>query len=274
MSAIAATPQAAATVPARRRRRSWALVRHSAVLARRGLINTLRTPEALADVTIQPVIFLLLFTYVFGGAIADGSRHEYLEFLVPGILAQTIAMGGVSIGVNLNTDITKGVFDRFRSLPIARSAPLVGAVLADVIRYVIVCVVLLGSGYALGFSAHTGVAEVLAGCLLAVAFALCFCWMSVFIGMVARTSGAVQGIMFLLILPLTFGSSTFVAPETMPGWLQSFVDVNPLTHLIGAERGLLLGAPMGSHLLWTFVWMAGLLAVFVPLALRAYGRRA
>jgi oleandomycin transport system permease protein len=219
------------------------------------------------------VIFLLLFTYVFGGAIANGSQHDYLQFLVPGILAQTIAMGGVAIGVNLNTDISKGVFDRFRSLPIARSAPLVGAVFADVIRYVLVCVVLLGFGAILGFRPETGAPEVLAGCLLAVGFALCFCWTSVFVGMLARTSGAVQGLMILIVLPLSFGSSTFVPQSTMPGWLQSFVDVNPLTQLIGAERALLLGEPMGSHLLWTFAWMAGLLAVFVPLALRAYARR-
>jgi oleandomycin transport system permease protein len=256
------------------RRRPLALLRHSAVLARRGLVNTIRTPEALIDVTIQPLIFLLLFTYVFGGAIAaNGSQQDYLRFLLPGILAQTIAMGSVAIGTNLNTDIEKGVFDRFRSLPIARSAPLVGAVLADVIRYVIVCVVLLGTGYALGFRADGTVLEVLAGCVLAVAFALCFCWVSVFVGLVARTSGAVQGILFLFILPLSFGSSTFVPASTMPGWLQAFVDVNPLTHLIGVERALLTGGALGSHLTWMLVWMAGLLATFVPLALRAYGRR-
>jgi len=182
-------------------------------------------------------------------------------------------MGGIAIGVNLNTDIDKGVFDRFRSLPIARSAPLVGAVLADIVRYVIVCVVIVGFGYVLGYRAGTSAPEVLAGCLLAVAFALCFCWGAVFVGMVARTPGAVQGIMMLLVLPLSFASSTFVPTATMPSWLQTFVDVNPLTHLIGAERALLGGAAMGSHLLWTFAWMAGLLAVFVPLALRAYARR-
>jgi oleandomycin transport system permease protein len=147
MSALA-IPAPAAAATARPRR--FALLRHSLVLARRGLITTLRTPEALADVTAQPIIFLLLFTYVFGGAISGGSQHDYLQFLLPGILAQTIAMGGIAIGVNLNTDIDKGVFDRFRSLPIARSAPLVGAVLADIVRYVIVCVVIVGFGYVLG----------------------------------------------------------------------------------------------------------------------------
>jgi oleandomycin transport system permease protein len=272
VSTLVTTANAASAGTARKGRR-FALLRHSAVLAKRGLINTLRTPEALIDVTLQPIIFLLLFTYVFGGAISGGSQHDYLQFLLPGILAQTIAMGGVAIGVNLNTDIGKGVFDRFRSLPIARSAPLVGAVLADILRYVLVCVVILGFGYVLGFRAETNALEVLGGCLLAVGFALCFCWIPVFVGMIARTSGAVQGILFLLILPLSFGSSTFVPSSTMPGWLQAFVDVNPLTHLIGAERHLLLGAPLGDHLVWVLVWMAGLLVVFVPLALRAYGRR-
>jgi oleandomycin transport system permease protein len=249
------------------------LVRHSAVLARRSLINTWRTPEALADVTIQPIIFLLLFTYVFGGAIGHGSQHAYLQFLLPGILGQTIAMSGVAIGVNLNTDVQKGVFDRFRSLPIARAAPLTGAVLADMARYALLCVVMIGFGYVLGFRASTDVLHVLLACALAVAFALCMCWASVFVGMKARTPGAVQGLMILIVLPLSFGSSAFVSPDSMPGWLKSFTDVNPLTHLVGAERALLLGDPMGSHLAWTFAWMAALVAVFVPLALAAYKRK-
>jgi oleandomycin transport system permease protein len=249
------------------------MLRHSAVLARRSLVNTWRTPEALVDVTLQPIIFLLLFTYVFGGAIADGSQHEYLQFLLPGILGQTIAMAGVSIGVNLNQDVEKGIFDRFRSLPIGRSVPLVGAVLADMARYVVLCVVMIGFGYVLGFRATTSAPEVLLACLLAVAFALCMCWGSVFVGMKARTPGAVQGLMFLIVLPLSFGSSAFVSPDSMPGWLRTFTDVNPITHLVGAERALLLGNPMGSHLAWTFAWMAILLVAFVPLALRAYRRR-
>jgi oleandomycin transport system permease protein len=249
------------------------LLRHSAILARRSLIRTWRTPEALVDVTLQPVIFLLLFTYVFGGAISGGSQQEYLQFLLPGILAQTIAMAGVAIGVNLNTDVEKGIFDRFRSLPIGRAAPLVGAVLADMARYAVLCFVMLGFGYVLGFRATTSVPEVLLACVLAVAFALCLCWASVFVGMKARTPGAVQGLMVLIVLPLSFGSSAFVSPDSMPGWLETFTNVNPLTHLVGAERALLLGDPMGSHLLWTFAWMGILLVAFVPLALRAYRKR-
>jgi oleandomycin transport system permease protein len=250
------------------------LARHSAALAKRNLIGVLRNPEALLDVTIQPMIFILLFTYVFGGAISGGSQHEYLQFLLPGILAQTIAFGGVAIGVNLNSDIEKGVFDRFRSLPISRAAPLVGAVLADVVRYVLLCVITIGFGYIIGFRAETDVFQVLAACVLAVGFALCLCWISVYIGMKARTPGAVQGILFLAIFPLTFGASTFVPVDTLPDWLQTFTEVNPLTHLVDSLRGLLLGGVEASDVLWTLGWMGAILALFVPLALRAYARRA
>ncbi|MFC7528443.1 ABC transporter permease [Actinoplanes sp. GCM10030250] len=251
-----------------------AIARHSAALAHRSLIKTIRTPEALIDVTIQPVIFLLLFTYLFGGAIGDGDRHAYLQFLLPGMLAQSLAMGGVALGQNLNADIEKGVFDRFRSLPISRSAPLVGAVLADVVRYLTVCVVMLAFGSVMGFRVETGAVPAVAAVALSIGFGLCFCWISVWVGMLARTSGAVQGIMFLLVLPLTFGSNVFVETDTLPGWLQAFVQVNPMTPLVGTIRGLLVGGPVAEHLIVTLLWMAGLLVVFVPLALRAYARRA
>lgn len=269
MSAIAATAPAGSE----RATRPFALVRHSLTIAWRSLINTRRTPEALIDVTLQPALFLLVFTYIFGGAIAHGSQHDYLQFLLPGLLGQSIALGGVAIGVNLSRDLEKGIFDRFRSLPIGRSVPLVGAVIADVVRYAILTVVMLAFGYALGFRAQTGVLSVVAACVLAVAFALCLCWISVWIGMLARTSGAVQGIVFLIVFPLSFGSSTFVDPSTMPAALEWFANVNPLSQLVDAVRALLLGGPAGEHVLWTFVSMAGLLIVFVPLALRAYGRR-
>ncbi|WP_328477936.1 ABC transporter permease [Actinoplanes sp. NBC_00393] len=251
-----------------------ALARHSGALAHRSLIKTLRTPEALIDVTIQPVIFLLLFTYLFGGAIADGNRHAYLQFLLPGMLAQSLAMGGVALGQNLNADIEKGVFDRFRSLPVSRSAPLVGAVLADVVRYLSVCVALLSFGTIMGFRVETGFVPALAAVALSIGFGLCFCWISVWVGMMVRTPGAVQGIMFLLVLPLTFGSNVYVAPETLPGWLQAFVQVNPITPLVETIRGLLVSGPVAGPLTTTLTWMAGLLVVFVPLALRAYSRRA
>src|ERR1700754_286905 len=251
-----------------------AQVRHSAALAKRSLIKTVRTPEALIDVTLQPVIFLLIFTFLFGGAIAGGDRHAYLQFLLPGMLAQSLAMGGIALGQNLNADIEKGVFDRFRSLPVARSAPLVGAVAADIVRYLTVCVVMLGFGAIMGFRVETGFLPAVAAVALSIGFGLCFCLVSVWVGMMVRTPGAVQGIMFLLIFPLSFGSNVFVQTSTLPGWLQAFVHANPITPLVGTIRGLLLGGPVANHLVLTLAWMAGLLVVFVPLALRAYSRRA
>jgi oleandomycin transport system permease protein len=249
-------------------------IKHALVLAKRSLIKLTRTPEQLIDVTLQPVIFLLLFTYIFGGAIGGGSQHDYLQFLLPGLLGQSIAMAGVALGQNLNADIEKGVFDRFRSLPISRSAPLVGAVLADVVRYFVLCAVFLGFGTLMGFRIETSPIAATAAFGVSIAFALCFCWISVFVGMVARTSGSVQGIMFLLVLPLSFGSNTFVSTGTLPGWLQAFVKVNPISHLVSTVRGLMIGGPVASNLLWTLAWMAVLLVAFVPLALRAYRRRA
>lgn len=246
---------------------------HSLVLAKRSLIKTFRTPEALIDVTLQPIIFLALFTYIFGGAISGGSQQQYLQFLLPGMMGQLIAMASVSIGQNLNQDIEKGVFDRFRSLPIARSAPLVGAVLADVVRYLLLFVITMATGLLMGFRPENWVG-VFAALGIAMGFALCFCWVSVFVGMIARTSGAVQGIMFLVVLPLGFASSTYVQTSTMPGWMQGFVANNPITHLVDTVRGLMIGGPVATPLAWTLVWMAGLLVVFVPLALRAYRRRA
>ncbi len=248
--------------------------RHALVLAKRNLIKTTRTPEQLIDVTIQPMIFLLLFVFVFGGALGGGDRHQYLQYLLPGLLAQGIALGSISLGQNMNSDIEKGVFDRFRALPIARSAPLVGAVAADFVRYLLVCVITLVFGVALGFRIETNVVAMLAGILLALGFALCFCWVSLWVGLKARTAGAVQGIMFLMIFPLSFGSSVFANPKTMPGWLQAWNHVNPITKLVDAIRGLFVGGPVATNVLATLGWMAGLLAVFVPLAMRAYKRRA
>jgi oleandomycin transport system permease protein len=258
--------------PAGTQRRGFRLVRHSLALARRSLIKTARTPEALIDVTLQPALFLVIFVYIFGGAIS-GSTHAYLQFLLPGILAQTIATGAIAIGVNLNTDIAKGVFDRFRSLPIPRSAPLLGAVLGDVVRYVIVTISTVGMGYIMGFRMLTNPLSAIGGCLLAVLFALCLSWLPVFVGMKVRTPGAVQGIMFVLILPLSFASNVFVGTASLPSWMRGFVEVNPITHLVGAMRALFLGTPVGSHVWWTLAWCVAFVVVFMPLALRAYRKK-
>lgn len=265
-------PQDPSAQPYAEAARPLALVRHSAALAKRSLIKLTRTPEAFIDVTIQPIIFILLFTYVFGGAIA-GSTHDYLQSLLPGILAMTVATT-ITIGVNLNSDMEKGVFDRFRSLPIGRSAPLLGAVFADVVRYLSICIVTIGFGYLIGFRIQTNAISAVGGCLVAISFAICLSWLSVFIGMKARSSGAVQGLTFLIILPLSFGSNVFVPTDSLPSWMQTFVSINPLTQLVATMRGLFLGGPVAGPLGWTVLWMIGLVAVFMPLALRAYQKKA
>lgn len=257
-----------------RQPRQFRQVRYALVLAKRNVIKITRAPEQLIDVTLMPIIFLLLFNYVLGGAIGGSiGGGNYLQYLLPGILAQTLAMSSVAIGQNMNADIEKGVFDRFRSLPIGRAIPLVGAVLAEFFRYVTVCAITIGFGYVLGFRVETTALAALAAVGLCVAFALAFAWLSVWVGMLVRTSGSVQGILMMLVMPLTFGSNVFVKASSMPGWLQAFVKVNPLSHLVSSVRGLLLGGPVASDVGWTFAWIAGLLVVFFPLALRAYSRR-
>ena len=247
-------------------------VRHSLTLAWRTLLRIRRTPEQLLDVTLQPPIFILLFVYVFGGAIS-GTQHDYLQYVLPSLMVQTAVFGTIAIGANLNDDIKNGVFDRFRSLPISRSAPLVGAVLGDVVRYSIAIVVTLGFGMALGFRVGTDPLQAFAACLLVLGFALCLCWVFIFIGMLVRESGAVQGLGFLVLFPLTFGSTTFVKADTMPGWLQAWVKVNPVTHLNEAVRSLMTGGPVAGPLAWSVGWAMVFLVVFAPLAVRAYRRK-
>jgi len=253
--------------------RPFAVVRHNLALAGRAVMKIRRTPEQLFDVTLQPIVFVVMFVYLFGGAIA-GSTHAYLQFVLPGIIVQSVLFSTVSIGVNLNTDIQKGVFDRFRSLPIARSAPLIGAVLAELVRYSVSIACTLAFGMVLGFRVHTGPLRVLAGCLLIEIFCLSLAWAAVLIGMLVRQPGAVQGIGFLVMFPLTFGSSMFVQAATMPGWLQAWVKVNPVTHLVEAVRGLMTGGAVAWPATQSLLWSAGMLLVFAPLAVRAYRRRA
>jgi oleandomycin transport system permease protein len=253
--------------------RPFRLVRHSVALAGRSVTLIRRNPEALLDVTLTPIIFLLLFVYLFGGAIAQGDRAAYLNFVLPAVLLQTLVFCATYIGVNLNTDITKGVFDRFRSLPIPRSAPLVGAVLGDVVRYGVCTVVCMAAGFAIGFRIQTTAAATVAACLVAIGFCLCLCWAFVLLGLTLRTPQSVQGVSFLLVMPLTFGSDFFVASETLPGFLQGWVAINPLTHVVTCMRGLMLGGPVLWPFVQTLAWSLGLLAVFAPLAVRRYRRR-
>jgi oleandomycin transport system permease protein len=254
-------------------------MKDSLILARRTVTKMFRNPEQFIDVSLQPIIMTVLFVYIFGGAVA-GNTADYLPFVLPGIIVQTIMFTSLTIGVNLNADIQKGVFDRFRSLPIARSAPLFGAVFGDIVRHAIATAVTLIFGVIIGYRFGTDWLHVVAAVALIILFAVSLCWVSVLIGMVARSAGAVQGLSFLIVFPLTFGSSTFVPASTLPDWLQGWVAINPVTHVIEAMRGLLSGAEymspgttLGGEVLWVLGSCVVLVGVFFPLATWAYRRK-
>jgi len=251
----------------------WPWLRHALVLAGRSVQKMRRHPEQFFDVTLQPALFLAIFVYVLGGAIS-GSTHDYLQFVLPGIMTQTVLFSTISIGVNLHTDIKEGVFDRFRSLPIPRSAPLVGATIAEGLRYSITIVVTLAFGFLMGYRTSTSLLSVLAACLLVLVFAWCLCWIAIWLGMIAREAGAVQGIGMMSMFPLTFGSSMFAPADTMPAWLRAWVNVNPVTHLTDAVRALLTGGEVGNDALLALGTSGLILAVFAPLAVRAYRLKA
>lgn len=255
------------------RQRPFGIVRHSLALARRGLTRIVRAPEGLADAIIAPIFFLVLFYYLFGGAIA-GSRHAYLQSIFPAAMVMTVIMAGMmTTGFNLNADLRKGIFDRFRSLPISSVAPLSGAVLSDAVRYVIGLGALFLLGFGLGFRVQTGVLPALAACGVAIGFAFCGSWLYVWLGVVIREPGGLQGLSFTTMFPLVFGTNMLVSTSSVPGWLQAWIHANPVTHAMEACRGLLTGGPVARPLLITVAWSAGLLAVFAPLAVRAYRRR-
>lgn len=255
-------------------KRPLALVRHSLALARRSLLKTRRNPGSLGDATIVPIIFLVMFVYLFGGAVA-GSSREYLQYIFPGVLVLTVIMAGMmSTGINLNIDIKKGLFDRFRTLPIGRSAPLIGSVLGDMIRYVVALAVLFGFGYLIGFRVQTDALSAVAACLLTILFGFCLSWAYVLVGVTVRETAGVQSVILLSMFPLAFGTNLVAPTDTMPGWLQAWVKVNPVSHVIDASRGLLLGGPVAGPVTRTLLWSAAILAVFGPLAVWAYRRRA
>jgi ABC-2 type transport system permease protein len=238
----------------------------------RGMLKIKHVPEQLIDVTLTPVLFTLMFTYMFGGAIA-GSTREYLQFILPGILVMSVLFTTVYSGVTLNTDVTKGVVDRFRSLPIWRPAPLVGAVLGDSVRYLVAATVVVVLGLALGFRPDGGIGGVLAAMLLVVAFSFGLAWVMTTAGMLLRAPNAVMNAGFMALFPLTFLSNVFVEPETLPSGLEAFVDVNPISHLVTAARGLMEGNPDGGELAISLGTAALLTAVFAPLTVRLYRNR-
>jgi ABC-2 type transport system permease protein len=237
----------------------------------RALLKIKHVPEQLFDVTMFPVMFLLMFTYLFGGALA-GSTGEYLHFVLPGILVMTVTMITMYTGVALNTDIQKGVFDRFKTLAIWQPSALVGALLADGVRYSIGSTVIVVLGLVLGFRPEAGAVGMVLGVALVVIFSFCLSWVWTTLGLIMRTPESVMYASMMVLFPLTFISNVFVDPETMPGWLQAFVEINPITLVVTAVRGLMHGGVTAAEIGWVLLVSVLLVAVFAPLAMRQYRR--
>ncbi|MCT9621244.1 MULTISPECIES: ABC transporter permease [unclassified Curtobacterium] len=250
-----------------------ATVRQSFTMAYRGLVKVRRTPEQLFDVTLMPIVFTVMFTYIFGGAIA-GDVSSYLPVIIPGILVQTNITSSIVTGVQLREDMDKGVFDRFKSLPIARIAPLAGALLADTVRYAIATAITFTVGIIMGLRPEGGAAAVVLAGVLVIVVAWSISWIFAYFGVIARTASSVSGIANLVLFPLTFLSNAFVPTDTLPGWLRWFTEVNPISHLITAVRELINHGAVTGDLWISLLGAAVVVAVFAPLTVRAYMRKA
>jgi ABC transporter DrrB family efflux protein len=240
------------------------------VVAERNLIRLPRAPDLLLAFTVQPIMFVLLFVYVFGGAISTPGFDDYADFLIPGIIVQNIAFGGFVTALGLNEDLNKGLIDRFRSLPMARAAVLAGRTLADVVTNLISMTVLLVTGLIIGFSFDSTIGEILLGVVLLLLFGYAFSWFFALLGLLVSSPEAANSVGFIAVFPLTFISSAFVPVESMPGALQWFAEINPFTIVVDAIRALWLSAPAGNSIWAAFVWTAVIFVVFAPLAVHRY----
>jgi oleandomycin transport system permease protein len=247
-------------------------LRQTGTLAWRTLVQVRHNPYELLDFSLQPIMFVLLFTYVFGGAIA-GSTGAYLTFALPGIIVMNMLFVTMYVGLGLNTDLTKGVFDRLRSLPIARWAPLTGRITADLGKQAWSIFLLLVVGFVLGFRLGTNMAGLLGATLLLLVFALAFSWVSVLVGVLAKDPEKVQVFGYTALFPVTFVSNVFVPAQSMPGWLQPIVKANPVSILSDATRGLLVGGPVATPVMQSLLWTIGIAAVFAPLSVMFFKRR-
>jgi ABC transporter DrrB family efflux protein len=248
------------------------LVRDTLVVAERNLVRLRRAPDLLTAFTIQPIMFVLLFVYVFGGAVRTPG-YDYVDYLIPGILVQNIAFGGFVTALGLNEDLNKGLIDRFRSLPMARAAVLAGRTLSDVVTNTLSIVVLLVTGLIIGFSfSDASVLDIVAGLALLILFGYAFSWVFALLGMLVSSPESANSLGFIAVFPLTFISSAFVPTDSMPEVLQWFADVNPFTIVVDAMRALWLGAPAGNSVWGAFVWAFVIIAVFAPLAVWRYRR--
>lgn len=247
-------------------------LRDTVEMVRRNLIHIRRTPELLLDVTLSPIMFVILFRFVFGGAIPiEGTT--YVNFLMAGIFVQTIAFAGVYTGVLLANDLKNGMIDRFRSLPMSQSSVLTGRTLTDLLRAMLAVAVMWGVGSLVGFSPEGGVGGALAAVGIMLAFGFALSWLGVAMGALVRTPEALQGLIFMTVFPLTFASSAFVPTETMPDWLRVFAENQPMTLVTNTVRDLTLGGSGGPDAVPALIWSVGALAVFFPLAMWLYARR-
>ncbi|MDH6278989.1 ABC transporter permease [Prescottella agglutinans] len=247
-------------------------VAHSFTMAYRGILKIKHNPEQLFDVVIQPIIFTFMFTYIFGGAIS-GNVQSYLPIIIPGILVQTVITTSIVTGTQLREDMDKGVFDRFKSLPIARIAPLSGALIADIVRYLIATTITFIVGIAMGYRPAGGVVGVVCAALLVMVCAFAISWIFALMGVLMSKASAVQGVSMMILFPLTFMSNAFVPADTMPGWMQAFVNVNPVSHLVTAVRELANDGHFGIHAVWALLGAALIVAVMAPLTVRTYMRK-
>ena len=241
------------------------------VLARRSLLRIRRQPDLLVGFTVQPVMFVLLFVYVFGGAI-ETPGLEYVDFLIPGIIVQSMVFGGFVTALGLADDLKKGLMDRFRSLPMSRSAVLTGRTLADVFSNVVQLIVMIGVGLLVGFSFRTGILEIAAGIALLLLIGYAFSWVFAFIGLTASSAEAANAFGFTILFPVTFVSSAFVPVESMPSWLQVVAENNPFTKMVNAARALFVDTPAGNDVWLAVLWSLAIIAVFAPLSAWRYRR--
>jgi len=249
------------------------LVTDTLVIAERNLVRLPRAPELLLAFTVQPIMFTLLFRYVFGGAIKTPG-FSYADFLIPGIIVQNIAFGGFVTALGLNEDLHKGLIDRFRSLPMARPAVLAGRTLADVVTNGLSATILVITGLIIGFSFHTSLLHAIAGAGLLLLFGYAFSWVFAFLGMLVSSAEAANSVGFIAVFPLTFISSAFVPVKSMPSVLHPFAEANPFTIMVDAMRSLWLGTPAANNVWGAVVWSLAIIAVFAPLAVARYRRAA
>jgi ABC transporter DrrB family efflux protein len=249
------------------------LVTDTVIVAERNLVRLPRAPDLLLAFTVQPIMFVLLFVYVFGGAISTPG-YDYVDFLIPGILVQNIAFGGFVTALGLNEDLTKGLIDRFRSLPMARAAVLAGRTLADVVTNTLSVVILVTTGLIIGFSFDASAGEIALGFLLLLVFGYAFSWVFALLGLLVSSPESANSLGFIAVFPLTFISSAFVPVDSMPASLRWFAEVNPFTIVVDAMRALWLGAPAGNSVWGAFVWSFVIVAIFAPLAVWRYRRAA